>query len=85
MRDISDFFLEKYSTFTTMASKFVPCPNDIKFLLWCSVSKNNCLKPIENEVVYCLEVPIDKVVYFDGLKWDYVLNNLCIETNKKTN
>lgn len=83
MRDISDFFLEKYSTFTTMASKFVPCPDDVEYPLWCSVSKKNCLKPIENEVVYCLEVPIDQVVYFDGLKWDYVLNNLYIEKNSE--
>lgn len=75
MRDISDFFLEKYDYFVKMASKRVPKPNDISYPIWCSVSKGNCLKPIEKEVVYAITVPKDEVIYFDGAKWDLVLNN----------
>lgn len=75
MRDISDFFLEKYDYFVKMASKRVPKPNDISYPIWCSVSKMNCLKPIEKEVVYAITVPKDEVIYFDGAKWDLVLNN----------
>ena len=75
MRDISDFFLEKYDYFVKMASKRVPKPDDISYPIWCSVSKRNCLKPIEKEVVYAITVPKDEVIYFDGAKWDLVLNN----------
>lgn len=75
MRDISDFFLEKYDYFVKMASKIVPKPDDISYPIWCSVSKGNCLKPIEKEVVYAITAPKDEVIYFDGAKWDLVLNN----------
>ena len=75
MRDISDFFLEKYDYFVKMAAKRVPKPDDISYPIWCSVSKRNCLKPIEKEVVYAITVPKDEVIYFDGAKWDLVLNN----------
>ncbi len=76
MGDIADFFLEKYSLFTRMAEGFVARPEDVFYPLWCSVSKENCLKPIERELVYALRVPRKEVIYFDGGKWDYVLNNL---------
>ena len=75
MRDISYFFLEKYDYFVKMAAKRVPKPDDISYPIWCSVSKGNCLKPIEKEVVYAITVPKDEVIYFDGAKWDLVLNN----------
>lgn len=82
MRDISDFFLEKYDLFVEMAEKKVPRPSEINYPIWCSVSKNNCLKPIDKEIVYALTVPKDQVIYFDGAKWDYVLNNLYIPTDE---
>lgn len=75
MRDISDFFLEKYDYFVKMASKRVPKSDDVSYPIWCSVSKGNCLKPIEKEIVYAITVPKDEVIYFDGAKWDLVLNN----------
>ena len=44
----------------------------------CSISTKCCLRPIENTVVYVLKVPEDKIIYFDNLKWDYVLNRIYI-------
>ncbi len=32
------------------------------------------MKPIEDEVIYILKVPIDMVIFFDSIKWDHVLN-----------
>ncbi len=78
MMDIADFFLEKYDIFVALAEKIVPRPAGTDYPIWCSVSKNNCLKPIAKELVYCLEVPKEEVIYFDGGKWDYILNNLYI-------
>lgn len=83
MRDIAPFFLEKYSLFTKMANKRLPRPQDVHYPIWCSVSKENCLHPIEKELVYALRVPKEKIIYFDGGKWDYVLNNLYIPLDKE--
>ncbi|HZK10373.1 MAG TPA: DUF3841 domain-containing protein [Clostridia bacterium] len=83
MRDIAPFFLEKYSTFTQMAQKRLPRPKDVNYPIWCSVSKENCLRPIEKELVYALRVPKKELIYFDGGKWDFVLNNLYLPKNKE--
>lgn len=78
MGDISDFFLERYNIFVKMAEQIIPRSNEIQYPIWCSISKKSCLRPIEKELVYVLEVPRDQVIYFDGGKWDYVLNDLYI-------
>ncbi len=83
MRDIFKFFEEKYKKFVEMADKIIPKPDGVEYPIWCSVSKNNCLKAVEKQVVYCLEVPENEVIYFDGGKWDYVLNNLYIPKDEK--
>lgn len=36
------------------------------------------LRPIEDTVVYFLEIDESEVIYFDGQKWDHVLNHLYI-------
>lgn len=43
--------------------------------VWCGINNKNCMPVIENTVVYFLDVPKDEVIYFDGVKWDYVLNH----------
>ena len=78
MKDISQWFLNKYKIFVEMAEKRVKRPIDVHYPIWCSVSKNNCLKPEYNSIVYCLSVPIDEIILFSDAKWDYVLNNLYI-------
>lgn len=83
MMDIADFFSEKYNKFVEMAEKIVPRPKGIEYPIWCSVSRDNCLRPDENSLVYCLEVPFEEVIYFSSIKWDYVLNNLYIGKDKK--
>lgn len=78
MKDISQWFLNKYKIFVEMAEKRVKRPIDVHYPIWCSVSKNNCLKPEYNSIIYCLSVPIDEIILFSDAKWDYVLNNLYI-------
>ncbi|MDY6064971.1 MAG: DUF3841 domain-containing protein [Finegoldia sp.] len=81
MGDMAEYFIGRYKKFVEMAEKIVERPDYTAFPIWCSVSKKNCMKPIEKEIVYCLEVPHDQVIYFDGGKWDYVLNGLYIPKN----
>lgn len=74
--DIAPLFMESYDWFTEEASKRLPKPDDVHAPIWCSISRDNCLKPIEGTVVYVLEVPKENVIYFDDVKWDYVLNRI---------
>lgn len=80
--DIYEFFREKYTYFVKQAETIVPKPDDVKLPIWCSVSNKNCMRPDENSVAYCLKVPAEKVVYLDGAKWDYVLNNHYVPTDE---
>lgn len=70
-----EFYMNAYDWFTETASKIIPKPEDAELPIWCSISKENCLKPIPGTVVYVLEVPKEKVIYFDESRWDYVLND----------
>ncbi len=81
--DIAPLFMESYDWFTKEAAKRVPKPDDVKAPLWCSISAKNCLKPIPGTVVYVLEVPEDQVIYFDDVKWDYVLNRIYLPKDKE--
>ncbi|WP_099320140.1 DUF3841 domain-containing protein [Anaerococcus sp. Marseille-P3625] len=83
MLDIAPYFIEKYRLFVKMAEKIVPRPEGSEYPIWCSISKRNCLRPIEKEVVYEIEVPKSEVIYFDGGKWDYVLNNIYIPKDEE--
>lgn len=74
--DIAPLFMESYDWFTEEAAKRVEKPADVQAPIWCSISRENCLKPIEGTVVYVLEVPEEKIIYFDEGKWDYVLNRI---------
>ena len=81
--DMSEHYLESYDWFTAEAAKSVPKPADVQASIWCSISANNCLKPIDGTVVYVLEVPKDQVIYFDEGKWDYVLNRIYLPADEE--
>ena len=81
--DIAPLFMESYDWFTKEAAKIVPKPEDVHTPIWCSISVENCLKPIEGTVVYELEVPEERVIYFDEAKWDYVLNRIYLPKDAK--
>ncbi|MCU6687905.1 DUF3841 domain-containing protein [Dorea acetigenes] len=81
--DIAPLFMESYDWFTKEAAKIVPKPEDVHAPIWCSISVENCLKPIEGTVVYELEVPEERVIYFDEAKWDYVLNRIYLPKDAK--
>lgn len=81
--DISEYILGCYNFFVKEASKRVPKPDEIEMPVWCAISNKNCMPPIENTILYVLDVPKDEVIYFDGMKWDYVLNHHYIPLNEE--
>ena len=81
--EIADYIIKLYNWFTEIANKMVPKPSDVEFPIWCSISEENMLRPTIDTVVYVLEVDKSEIIYFDGMKWDYVLNHLYIPKDKK--
>lgn len=75
---ISGYIIKLYKWFVNAADQRNPKPEDVEFPVWCSISEENMLRPTEDTVVYVLEVDPSEVIYFDGVKWDHVLNHLYI-------
>lgn len=73
--DITDYIVFLYKWFALAAEKKVPRPENVEFPIWCSISEENMLRPTGDQIVYVLEVDKTQVIYFDGMKWDYVLNH----------
>lgn len=81
--EITDYIAYLYQWFVDAAIKKVPKPEGVEFPVWCSVSEENMLRPTVDEVVYVLEVDKSEIIYFDGMKWDYVLNHHYIPKDEK--
>lgn len=81
--DISPHFIKCYDWFVSEASKRISKPEDVKYHIWCSVSARNCMRPYGNELGYVIEVPNDEIIFFSGLKWDYVLNLHYVPKNEE--
>ena len=81
-RDIAPFYINLYKWFVHAAKRKILVPEGIEFPIWCSVSLEGMLSPIENTIAYELEVDSSEVIYFDGNKWDHVLNHWYIPKDK---
>ena len=81
--EITDYIASLYKWFVDAAEKMVPKPEDVEFPVWCSISQENMLRPTEDEIVYVLEVDKSGIIYFDGAKWDYVLNHHYVPRDEK--
>lgn len=81
--DIADYIINLYNWFVDKADQIVPKPEDVEFQIWCSISEENMLRPTEDTVVYELEVDSSEILYFDGVKWDHVLNHIYIPKDEK--
>lgn len=81
--EITDYIVFLYNWFVANADKIIPKPQNVEFPIWCSISEENMLRPTLDEIVYVLEVNKSEIIYFDGSKWDYVLNHHYIAKNEK--
>lgn len=80
---ISDHIIYLYNWFVNAANKIVPKPEDVEFPIWCSISEQYMLRPTTDQVVYVLKVDKSEIIYFDGMKWDYVLNHHYVPKDEK--
>lgn len=81
--EITDYIVNLYIWFVKAAENIVPRPEGVEFPIWCSVSEENMLRPTVDEIVYVLEVDKKDIIYFDGSKWDYVLNHHYIPKDER--
>jgi len=80
---IAEYIINLYSWFVNEADKKVSKPEGVEFPVWCSISEEYMLRPTETEIVYVLEVEESDIIYFDGSKWDYVLNHHYVPKDEK--
>ena len=79
--DIAPYFMKLYRWFSEEAQKVVPAPKDVTYPIWCSVAREFMLWPVENEVSFEIHIPEDRVLYFDSIRWDFVLNHMYIPSD----
>lgn len=80
---ISDHIIYLYNWFVNAANEIVPKPENVEFPIWCSISEQYMLRPTIDQVVYVLEVDKAEIIYFDGMKWDFVLNHHYVPKDEK--
>ena len=81
--DIAQYYLKLYNWFSDRASTHVDRPSDVKYPIWCSISEEYMLRKTEDTVVLKLEVPRKNVIYFNGGRWDMVLNHMYIPRDEE--
>ena len=81
--DIAYHYIKLYKWFTRTASKRVEKPDDVNFPIWCAIDKKSMYVPTETTLVYEIEVNKEEIIYFDGRKWDFVLNHHYVPKDKK--
>ena len=83
LEDVAPMILKSYDWFVSAASKRIKKPDDVQYQIWCAVGDEVCMKPIETELVYILEVPDKEIIYFNSYKWDYVINHHYVPENNE--
>lgn len=73
--DMAQHYLDCYDWFAAECARRVPKPADAELSIWCTIHKEDCMRPVEGTVVYVLDVPESQVILFDDAKWDFVLNH----------
>ena len=80
--DIAYHYIKLYKWFVRTASERVSKPEGVEFPIWCAISKESMYVPTADTVVYELEIDESELIYFDGRKWDFVLNHHYIPIDK---
>lgn len=74
--DISDHYMKCYDWLTYASAKRVPKPSGVSYPIWCNISEDYRLRPAPGESIFKLSVDKEKIIYFDSLKWDFILNQM---------
>jgi hypothetical protein len=81
--DCADIYLNVYRWLRNEAAKRMEIPEELKYPVWLSIEEELKLPKAEGMVFFELEIPRDKIMIFDLLKWDYIVNYLYLPKDKE--
>ena len=68
-----DIYLNVYRWLRNQAAKRMEISKELKYPVWLTIEEELKLPKAEGMVFFELEIPRDKIMIFDLLKWDYIL------------
>ncbi len=80
---LAGYYLPLYDWFVAEAQKRVPRPPKAQYPIWCSADKDYMLRGAHGNILIELSIEKERVLYFNSLKWDLVLNHTYIPRDKK--
>ncbi len=81
--DIAEHILNPYDWLVKEVEERLPGRGKVEYPIWCAIREKDCWLPIEDTVVYEIEIEESEVLYFcDGL-WDYALNTSYLPADEK--
>lgn len=78
---IADYYLKLYEWYTREARKYITLPPEVKYPVWLSVDESVMLQPVEDTVIFKLEVPEEEYLLCNFDAWGYVVNYWYVPTD----
>lgn len=78
----ADIYLDVYKWLRNEAGKRMEISNEAKYPVWLTTEEELKLPMADGFVFFDLEIPAEKIMIFDMLKWDYIVNYLYLPESK---
>ena len=78
---ISDFYLKLYRWYTAEAGKYMQTAGS--YPVWMSLSEEHMLQPVEDTVIFCMEIPCSEYLLCNYDAWGYVVNYFYVPLNEE--
>lgn len=79
----ADIYLDIYRWLRNQAAKRMEISAELKYPIWLSIQEELKLPEADGMVFFELEIPRNKIMVFDLLKWDYIANYLYLPRDKE--
>lgn len=78
---IADYYLKLYAWYTREARNYIALPTEVNYPVWLSVDESVMLQPVEDTVIFRLEVPEKEYILCNFDAWGYVVNYWYVPTD----
>lgn len=83
LENCADIYLDVYRWLRNEAGKRMEISEKFKYPIWLSIEEELKLPAAEGMVFFELEIPRDKIMIFDMMKWDYIVNYLYLPKDRE--
>ncbi len=83
LENCADIYLDVYRWLRNEAGKRMEISEKLKYPIWLSIEEELKLPAAEGMVFFELEIPRDKIMIFDMMKWDYIVNYLYLPKDRE--